>query len=109
MSRYPDAPHELAFDERLWGGLLYLSAPLGPLLALRLPGRQAHPFIRTHTLQALTLGILVASAAALLYLPSLGTSPALLFINWLYAYRAFQGEEFPIPIVTEFLKQQKWL
>jgi uncharacterized membrane protein len=26
-----------------------------------------------------------------------------------YAYKAYQGEYFVIPMVTDFMKQQKWL
>ncbi len=109
MSRFPTTPPDLTFDDRLWGALLYLSAPFGPLLALRLPERQIRPFLHTHTLQALALGIVVAAVAVLLYLPTFGVSSILLVLHWLYAYRAFEGEDFPIPIITDFLKQQKWL
>jgi uncharacterized membrane protein len=30
-------------------------------------------------------------------------------VSLYYAYKAYQGEMFEIPVLTNFLKQQKWL
>jgi uncharacterized membrane protein len=109
MSRPGTSAPGATHDDRLWAGLAYFTAPFGPLLIRTLPEQFTRPFVRTHTIQALALGALVAACAALLYLPTLGLSIALFTVNWFYAYRAYQGEQFAIPGLSDLLARRGWL
>lgn len=104
----PPVPPDITAEDRLWAALVYFTAPIGPFFALALPERQARPFIRMHTRPALALGAVISLLVALLYLPTLGLSIVLFGIDWYYAYRAYRGEEFAIPLLTDFLKRQGW-
>ncbi len=105
----PGTPTDVTAEDRLWAALVYFTAPFGPLIALALPDRQARPFIRLHTRPAIALGSTITLLAALLYIPTLGLSVALFAIDWFYAFRAFRGERFDIPVLTDFLKRREWL
>jgi uncharacterized membrane protein len=101
-------PPDITAEDRLWAALIYFAAPIGPFFALALPERQARPFIQLHTRPALALGAAITLLVALLYFPTLGLSIILYGVDWYYAYRAYRGEVFAIPVITSFLQRQGW-
>lgn len=107
VSQY-HSPPDITAEDRLWAALIYFTAPFGPFVALALPERQARPFISVHTRPALALGTAITVLVALLYLPTLGLSVVLFGIEWYYAYRAYKGDVFSIPLVTDFLAKRGW-
>ena len=70
------------------------------------------PFLRTHAVQSIALGVVL-----LIITTVLGISlilACLAPIVWLvptlyYAYQAYQGKSFSIPVITDFCKNQKWI
>jgi uncharacterized membrane protein len=91
-------------DERIIAALAYAFSPLAPLLILLLEDQREKPFIRTHRYQALVIGIIYM----FLTLITLGCG-AILWVGLLYfAFRAYQGESFELPFITDFIKKQGW-
>jgi uncharacterized membrane protein len=126
----PDAwPAEDATEnDRLMAALAYASQVVVPLIVpaimLLAEESKARPFQRFHAIQS--LGFLVAEViyeilAAIVYCGlSAVTGGCLACVLWLifllpvipalyYAYRAYQGLYFKIPLLTDFLVQNKWL
>ncbi len=115
-------------NDRLMAALAYASQVVVPLIVpavmLLAEESKARPFQRFHAIQS--LGFLVAEViyeilAAILYCGlSAVTGGCLACIVWpivllpavpalYYAYRAYQGLYFKIPLLTDFLVQNKWL
>ncbi len=109
-------------DDKLFAALSYILWPVAVIVLLS-ENNKNRPFQRYHAVQALSLGV----AILILLLPLicvdviLGQISSLLsrlffpvflvpvvFVFWL-AYRAYQGEQFEIPYLTEFIKNQGWL
>jgi uncharacterized membrane protein len=99
---------------------------LVPLIIL-LTESKNRPFQRYHAIQSLGLSVVIfvvnigwCILSALIGLVTAGLGCILAPISFLvfiavvgvslyYAYKAYQGEMFEIPVLTNFLKQQKWL
>jgi uncharacterized membrane protein len=75
-----------------------------------LEDKKNRPFIRAHNAQALVLGIAMWLINTLLSPVGIGcfTSIATLVIVIYLGVRAYRGEVFEIPIVTNFVKGQGW-
>jgi uncharacterized membrane protein len=113
-------------NDKLFAALSYVFWPVG-LLVLLSETNKKRPFQRYHAVQALGFGVaafvvlfvficidLVIGAVS----NTLGALFSCLTIPiWLvpfavavwFAYRAYQGEMFDVPVVTDFVKGQGWL
>ncbi|QGH35496.1 DUF4870 domain-containing protein [Gracilibacillus salitolerans] len=103
-------------DERLFGMLIYLlsffTAIIGPLIIWMIKreesafidyhGKEYFNFFISFTIYAIVSGILVVVLIGVLLLPIVGI---LAFIFTLIAlFKAFNGEEYKIPLVIRFIK-----
>jgi uncharacterized membrane protein len=117
---------QITENDKLFAALSYAIWPIA-LVVLISETNKNRPFQRTHAVQALFYGV----AAFILLSPFLcvdfvigqissvlGTIFSCLTLPiWLipfaialwFAYRAYQGEQFEIPIITDFAKGQGWL
>lgn len=102
---------EITSDDKLWALLAYLFTPLIPIVILLLEDKKNRPFLKAHNMQALLLGVVLAVLGALL-----GLIPVVncvvpfvwLAIVIIYGVKAFRGEYFSIPLITNFAKNQGW-
>ena len=115
-------------NDRLMAAIAYATQVVIPVIVpaimLLAEESKARPFQRYHAVQS--LGVLVASVvyevlAAIIYCGlSTVTGGCLACILWViflapaapalyYAYQAYQGFYFKIPVLTDFLVQNKWL
>jgi uncharacterized membrane protein len=112
-------------QDKLMAALAYIIAVIVPLIIL-LTDYKNRAFQRYHAIQSLGLsaaffvaGIVLCILQVILqFIPVLGLiiGCLMLFVYLVplalmlyYAYRAYKGEMFVIPVVTDFMKQQKWL
>ena len=112
-------------QDKLMAALAYVIGIIVPLIIL-LTESKNRAYQRYHAIQSLGLSgaIVVASIVFCILMfiitlipviggllacvaPFIGFVP--LAVMLYYAYKAYQGEYFVIPVVTDFLKQQKWL
>jgi len=109
-------------NDKLFAALSYILWPVAVIVLLS-ETNKARPFQRYHAIQA--LGFVVA--AIIVYIPLICIDVILSQISSLlacllypvflvpaafafwFAYRAYQGEQFEIPYVTQFMKKQGWL
>lgn len=108
----PEVPgDEVTSDDRLWSALGYVFSPLIPIILLLMEDKKKRPFVRYHAYQSLALGIAVWILVVLLsFIPVIGCITPLIWVLMLYfAYKAFQGETFSVPFITDFIKNQGWV
>ncbi len=124
----PGVGPEVTENDRVMAGLAYASQVFIPIVVpavmLLSEENKQRPFQKYHAIQS--LGFLVAAViyevlATIVFIGvSVATLGCLSCVLWLlfllpvvpalyYAYQAYQGLYFDIPVVTEFLIQNKWL
>ncbi len=102
---------EVTSDDKLWAMLAYLFTPLIPIVILLMEEKKNRPFIKAHNIQALALGIVLAVVGAILGLiPFVQCVVPFLWLGVIiyYAIKAYKGEYFSIPVITDFVKNQGW-
>ena len=107
----PEEPkvNTLSSDDRLWAALTYIFSPLVPIILLLLEDYKNRPYIRYHSFQALVVGIILAILVPIIAMFTLGCGAILWLIMFYWAYKAYKGEWFEIPVVTDFVKNQGWV
>ena len=104
---------DVTSDDKLWAALGY---PIGliAIIVLFMDDKKARPFIKFHAVQSIAANIALWIVASILSAVTFGFGALCLFplvvvalIYW--AYKAYQGESFEIPVVTNFIKGQGWV
>ncbi|MEW6231061.1 MAG: DUF4870 domain-containing protein [Chloroflexota bacterium] len=116
-------PGEITDQDKLMAALSYPIGFIVSLIILLTEGKN-RPFQKYHAVQSLIFDIVlwvVIIVLSCVITPLLGAvtlgvgafcgfCPFLLwFITLYYAYLAYQGQYFTIPVITDFMKSQKWV
>ena len=103
------ASPDVTDSDRLWAALSWLPiSPVYPILAivaLVLDDTKDRPFVRYHAVMALAMCV----ATILLTIVTLGFGAIVFLVNFYWAYKAYQGEEVTIPVVTDFCRNRGWI
>lgn len=103
---------EVTSDDKLWAALSYVFAPIVGIIVLLMEEKKGRPFIKFHAVQSIAVSIVFWIVAAILATITFGIggicAPLLWLVFLYWAYKAYQGEMFNIPVVTNFIKQQGW-
>ena len=95
-------PTEVSSDDRLWAALAYVFSPLVPIILLLWEDKKDRPYIRANNVQALILGVISILTSAF----------CIGILVWFYqlflAYKAYQGEEVVVPVITDLVRNQGW-
>jgi uncharacterized membrane protein len=90
-----------------------LSYPIGivALIFLLVEDMKNRPFQKYHAVQALGVNIAIVILSIVLgWTIILACVPLLLWlVTFYWAFKAYQGEYFEIPVLTGFMKGQGWL
>ncbi len=109
MSEAPMNP-DVTSDDKLWAALGY---PIGliALIMLFVEEKKARPFIKYHAVQSLAANVVFVLISIILGFTVIGAlcAPLLWLVFFYWAYKAYQGEMFEIPFVTNFIKGQGWV
>ena len=108
MSQEP-MPSDVTSDDKLWAALGY-PIPIIALIVLFMEDKKARPFIKFHAVQSLALWVVYMVASIILGITVIGgvCVPFLWLAFLWWAYQAYQGQMFQIPLVTDFIKKQGW-
>ncbi len=102
---------EATSDDKLWSLLAYLLSPIVPIIILLMEDKKNRPFIRSHNVQALVLGVILWVINGVLT-PVFGlgciTSIITLIIVIYYGIQAYNGKTVEIPVITNWVKSQGW-
>ncbi len=111
MSEQPFVP-EVSSDDKLWAALSYVFAPLVGIIALLIEDKKARPYIKFHAIQSIVASIAFFVIAMVLSIVTLGFGGLCVPLLWLvflyWAYQAYQGNSFTIPLITDFVRKQGW-
>ena len=110
MSEEPMNP-EFTSDDKLWAALGYVFAPVVGIVMLLMDDKKARPFIKFHAVQSIALYVVYIIISIILGITVIGAicAPILWFVFLYWAYKAYQGEMFEVPVVTNFIKGQGWV
>lgn len=90
-----------------------LSYPIGlvAIIILLVEDMKKRPFQKYHAVQALAVNVILIVLSIILgWTVILACVPLLLWlVTFYWAYKAYQGEYFEIPGLTNFLKGQGWI
>ena len=103
-------PMDVTSDDKLWSALGYV-IPLIALIVLFMEEKKGRPFIKFHAVQSLAGWVLYTIVSIILGITVVGAICApFLYVVFLYwAYQAYQGKMFEIPMVTNFIRNQGWV
>ena len=97
-------------DDKLWAALGY---PIGliAIIMLLMEDKKKRPFIKYHAVQSLAANVVFWIIAVILGITVVGAfcAPVLWLVFFWWAYQAYQGQLFEIPVVTNFIKNQGWV
>lgn len=101
---------EVTSDDKLWAALGY---PIGliALIMLLMEDKKVRPFIKFHAVQSLAVNVAFVIVSFILSITVVGglCVPLLWLVFFYWAYKAYQGEMFEVPVVTNFIKGQGWV
>ena len=90
-------------DDRLWALLSWIFWIIA-VLALLLEEKKDRPFVRYHAWHSIVTGIIFT----IISVATFGCGTPVFLVSLYFAYRAYQGEWFTIPVLTDFIKGQGW-
>lgn len=101
---------DITSDDKLWAALGY---PIGlvALIVLFMDEKKARPFIKFHAVQSLAANVAFVIVSTILGITVVGglCVPVIWLVFFYWAYKAYQGETFEIPVITNFIKNQGWV
>ena len=111
MSQAPMSP-DVTSDDKLWAALGY-PIPIVALIMLFMEDKKNRPFIKYHAVQSVALWVVYIVVSGILSTITLGLLAICFAVLWLvffyWAYLAYQGQMFEVPVVTNFIKNQHWV
>ncbi len=108
MSQAPMSA-DITSDDKLWAALSWIPA-IGPWVALfmlLMEDKKNRPFIKYHAVHSLAVAVIIIVTSFVLI--GLCVAAVAFFVMFYWAYQAYQGMTFEIPMVTDFLKKQGWI
>ena len=108
MSEQPMNP-EVTSDDKLWAALSYVFAPIVGIIVLLMEDKKNRPFLKYHAVQSIAISIVFLVIVPIVAVVTLGCGSILYLAMFWWAYKAYQGEQFEIPVITNFIKGQGWV
>lgn len=119
MAEEKAPPGEITEKDKLMAAISY-PIPLLGIIILLVEDMKSRPFQKFHAVQSLAanvaLWVIIVVLSCILGVLTVvlagcgGFLPLLLWLITLYwAYLAYQGQYFDVPVVTDFIKNQGWV
>ena len=103
---------EVTSDDKIWAAIGY-PIPLLPILALLMEEKKKRPFVKYHAVQSLVLNVVLYVLFIIVSTVTLGFGafcwPLLFLFTFWPAYEAYQGKYLELPVLTNFIKSQRWV
>jgi uncharacterized membrane protein len=104
---------EINENDKLMAALCYPIVGVMSIIILLTESMKSRPFQKYHAVQSLVLWAVIFVVLLIISCLTLGFGFFLYFIAWLVslwlAYRAYKGEYFEVPLITNFIKKQGWV
>ena len=99
---------ELTDQDKLLAALSY-PIPIVAIIILLVEDMKNRPFQKFHAVQSLAINIVLWAVIMVTSVFTCGISALLWFVTLYWAYLAYQGQSFDIPVITDFIKGQGWV
>ena len=101
---------ETTSDDKLWAALGY-PIVLVAIIVLLMEEKKNRPFIKYHAVQSIAANVVFFIISFILGITVVGAicAPVLWLVFLYWGSKAYQGETFEIPVVTNFIKGQGWV
>lgn len=101
---------DITDNDKLLAAVSY-PIPIVAIVILLAEEMKSRPFQKFHAVQALVVNVVLWAIVFFISIVTCGLG-AILAVLWLvtlyWAYKAYQGEYFDIPVVTDFIIKQGW-
>ncbi len=104
----PPPGGELTDQDKLMAALSY-PIPIVAIIILLVEDMKNRPFQKFHAVQSLAINIVLWAVIMITSVFTCGISALLWFVTLYWAYLAYQGQSFDIPVITDFIKGQGWV
>ncbi|HEX9987491.1 MAG TPA: hypothetical protein VGE45_03310 [Chloroflexia bacterium] len=116
--------YDISSNDKLWAALSYVFTPIVGIIVLAMDETKNRAFPRYHAIQSFGFSVavfIIEVLATIVFtcgsIITLGLGACVLWILFFipiplmiyYAYLAYQGKYFPIPVVTDLMIKQGWL
>lgn len=102
---------DVTSDDKLWAAIGY-PIVLVAIIVLFMEEKKNRPFIKYHAVQSIAANVVFYVLGIILTTVTFGFGGICFGLVWLvffyWAYQAYQGLMFEIPVVTKFIKNQGW-
>jgi len=102
---------DVTSDDKLWAALGYPIFIIA-IIVLLMEDKKKRPFIKFHAVQALAINLVIFVVGLILTAVTFGFGSLCLPVLWLltlfFAYEAYMGKYYEIPVITNFIKGQGW-
>ncbi|HSR20604.1 MAG TPA: hypothetical protein VLL49_06785 [Anaerolineales bacterium] len=99
-------------DDKLWAALGY-PIVLIAIIMLLMEEKKVRSFIKYHAVQAIAANVVLFVLGIVVSIVTFGFGGICVPLLWLvflyWAYLAYQGQLFEIPVVTKFIQNQGWI
>lgn len=104
------APTDITSDDKLWAALGYPIFIIA-IIVLLMEEKKNRPFIKYHAVQALAVNVVLFVLVTILTITVILAlcSPLLWLVTLYFAYQAYMGKYFELPVITNFIKNQGWV
>ena len=101
---------DVTSDDKLWAALGY-PIFIVAIVMLLMDDKKSRPFIKYHAVQSLAINVVLFLVSIVLGITVVLAlcAPLLWLVTFYWAYLAYQGQMFTIPMVTDFIKKQGWV
>jgi uncharacterized membrane protein len=104
----PAPEGDLTDQDKLMAALSY-PIPIVAIIILLVEDMKNRPFQKFHAVQALAVNIVLWVVIMITSVFTCGITLLLWFVTLYWAYLAYQGKYFNIPVITDFIKGQGWV
>jgi uncharacterized protein len=105
--------NDITENDKLMAALCYPIAIVMSIIILISESMKSRPFQKYHAVQALVLWVVIFIVLFIIGCLTLGIGFFLYLVAWLVllwpAYKAYKGETFEVPVITNFIKKQGWV
>jgi uncharacterized membrane protein len=109
MDQYIPTQPDITSDDKLWAALDYVFWPIVPVILMLMDDKKNRPFIKFHNIQSLVVGAAIFLITSVIGAVTCGIGLILWLVMFYFAYRAYMGETFEIPVITNFIRSQGWV
>jgi uncharacterized membrane protein len=105
-------PADVTSDDKLWAALGY-PIVLVAIIMLLMEEKKRRPFIKFHAVQSIAINVVFWVLATVVAAITFGIGSICVPLVWLvflyWAYLAYTGKMFEIPVVTNFIRGRAWV